>query len=288
MPRFYLRHFTDKCGQLCVYRRSNNSFFRTSPENVCMENNLYEVGDGDTASTGKKAGFLANYIENQLSEAEGRLAPYIEQLLDCCQNHDFSGDAFHEGRLSACILAANLIVRHPHMLNNERSGTSELTNAFLSKHKLTEHERWMLDQIGVGDNFDEVSELSIMQTLMFSDNPNVPFNRIYNAFADKDMTILEAPVGMAFITSCLPLYFVDINEEAYDFDIAYMPLSSNYAALFSTNMVAPRYGRLSIDEVVSFNAELLACNDLWESAMAHANGTLKAAVQQWRELERLG
>ncbi|MBP3866710.1 MAG: DUF4238 domain-containing protein [Eggerthellaceae bacterium] len=283
VPRFYLRHFTNTDGKLQVYRQGADAYFPTAPENICAENYLYEVrrlGFGEQDGNPER---LHNYIENQLAGSESRLAQLYEQLIHCCEKHDFETDEYHEGRLTACVLAANLIVRHPHFLESDRLGASELTKTFLATNAITDREQWMLEQIGIGDDLDMVSEIAIMQTLLLSGHPDVPFNRIYNAFADKRMTVIQAPVGMGFITTSMPLVLIGIDEDAYDFQVAYMPLSSKHAALFSTDEHVVEFGRASLDEVIQFNVALLT-NGFWDMAMSHAKGALEIPVRRWKEL----
>ena len=283
VPRFYLRYFTNPDGKLNVYRRDADAFFLSAPEGVCSENYLYEVRHLGFGEENSSPEFLRNYIENQMAGAESRLAPLYEQLIACCDNHEFRAETFHEGRLAACILAANLIVRHPRLLEGDRMGASELTKTFLAANKLTDQELWMLEQIGIGDDLDIVSEIAIMQTLLFSGHPDVPFTRIFNAFADKKATILQAPVGMSFITTSMPLDLIGIDEDAYNFRIAYMPLSSKYAVLFSSDDHAALFNKASFEETAQFNAALLA-NSFWDTAMAQAKGSLEIAVRRYKNL----
>ncbi|MBP3883770.1 MAG: DUF4238 domain-containing protein [Olsenella sp.] len=283
VPRFYLRHFTNPDGMLHAYRRDTDNYFLSAPEGVCTEKHLYEVRRLGFDEESSSPEFLHNYIENQLACAESRLAPLYEQLISCCDNHEFKAESFHEGRLAACILAANLIVRHPRFLEGDRLGASELTKTFLDTNRLTDQELWMLEQIGIRDDLDIVSEIAIMQTLLFSGHPDVPFTRIYNAFADKKVTIIQAPVGMSFVTTSMPLDLIGIDENAYDFQIAYMPLSSKYAVLFSSDEHVALFDKASLEEAAQFNTALLA-NSFWDTAMAQAKGSLEIAVRRHKNL----
>lgn len=285
VPRFYLRHFTNADGKLHAYRRDTDSVFSTRPEGVCAENYLYEVGIENNATIEECPEFLRNCIEGQLADVESRLAPFYERLIELCEGKDFAGRDFANGRLAACYLASNLIVRHPFMLAMNRKDSSELTKTFLAEHTLADDERIALEKAGLENRLDEVSEVAIMQTLLFSGYPNVPFNRIYNAFADKRMAIFEAPVGMAFITTSLPLCFEGVNEDAYDFEVAYMPLSSKYSAVFTTDESVMQYSKVNIECVAQNNFALLAQTGLWDTAMAHTRGALEAAVLHWKIME---
>lgn len=284
VPRFYLRHFTNPDGQLHVYRRGGDARFTTTPENVCAENYLYEVNLGDADDDEAVHALLDNYIEGQLASTEGRLAPYYDQLLQCCEEKTFEGKEFLDGRLAACFLAANIIVRHPLMLRADRANAPMVVEDVRAEGGITEQEQAALEQYGLGDKLETVTDLAIMQTLLFSDHPEVPFNRIYNALADKRMTIVEAPALMRFVTTSMPVYFLDIDEDNYAFDVAYMPLSYGYAALFTDDKNVRQFSKATIDEVVRFNAALLDGNDVWDVAVANASGALDVALREWKKL----
>lgn len=143
----------------------------------------------------------------------------------------------------------------------------------------------MLEQIGIGDNFDAVSEIAIMQALLLLDHQDTPFNRIRNAFARKKMAIVQAPTGTGFVTTSMPLDLIGIDEDAYDFQVAYMPLSSKYAALFSADKRVTAFGSASLEEIAQFNTELLA-NNLWDVAMSQAKEALEVAVSRWKSFEK--
>ncbi len=284
VPRFYLRHFTNNDGKLHAYRRDTGRTFIARPEGVCAKNYLYEVGNGKLDTEKESPELLCNYIEKQLAGAESKLAPLYEQFIACCDNRDFETESFHEGRLVACSLAANLIVRHPRLLERDRLSASELSKIFLATNKLTDHERWMLEQIGVGDRLDIVAEIAIMQTLLFSDHPDVPFTRIYNAFTNKKMSIIQAPAETSFITSSMPVYFLGIDEDNYDFDLAYMPLSYRYAALFTGNKKDRQFIKATIEGAIQYNVALLDGNDVWDVAVANARDTLDTALRELKLL----
>lgn len=286
VPRFYLRYFTNPDGQLHACRRENGTCFKTSPENVCAENYLYEVDlngvDGDEAAHA----LLDNYIERQLSGAEGRLAPFYKGLLRCCEEKTFEGKEFLDGRLAACILAANIIVRHPLMLRADRANAKKVVEDVEAEGGITDQEQAALEHYGLGEKLETVTDLAIMQTMLFSDHPDVPLNRIYNALADKRMTIVEAPALMRFITTSLPVYFLGIDECNYAFDVAFMPLSYRYAALFTDDKNVRQFSKATIEEAVQFNVALLDGNDVWDVAVANARGALDVAMWEWKKLRR--
>lgn len=282
VPRFYLRHFTNSAGKLEAYRRDDDKFFPTIPDNVCAENYLYEVRhDGFD----KNPAVLHNYIEDQLAGAEGRLSIPYDQLIACCDNRAFQGKAFLDGRLSACILAANLLVRHPLILEDERKKAGAIAERVIAQGGITEQEQKALERVGLEDDLEGVAEIAIMQASLFSDDSEIPFNRIYNALADKKMSIVEAPVGMGFITTSMPIDFVGTTEDSYEFTEAFMPLSSKYAAHFIDRADAPDVRRASPKEAVRYNTALLARGALWSTAMASTKVALETAVRNWKALQ---
>jgi hypothetical protein len=283
IPRFYLRQFTNAKGKLQVYRRGADSYFSAAPEGVCAENYLYEVKHLGFAESGNPEP-LHNYIENKLASEESYLAPLYDRLIGCCDRHDFATEEFNEGRLATCKIAANLMVRHPCLLEDDRLGARDLTKTFLADNELSEDEwRTLVSNFVGSDDIDVLSEAAIMQTLLLSEYPEVPSNRIYRAFANKKMMIIQAPVGISFITTSMPLVFVGIDEDAYDFRVAYMPLSSKYAAFFTVYERSASFVEASTEDVVRCNAAILTDNGFWDTAIAQTKESLKTAVREWRE-----
>lgn len=283
VPRFYLRHFTNSDGKLKAYRRNEDKYFTPTPDNVCAENYLYEVrynGFDDNPT------ITHNYIEDQLAGAEGRLSPLYDKLIACCNGRSFDGNDFLEGRLAACLLASSLLVRHPLILEDERKKASYIADKVLSEGGITEQERRVLEQVGLGDDLEGVAEIAIMQTALFSGDPEIAFSCLYHMLADKKMSIVQAPVGMGFITTCMPLDFVGVNESGSEFTEAYMPLSSKFAAHFTGNNNEPDIRRATLKEAVSYNTALLVRGALWNTAMAGTSVALETAVNNWKMLHQ--
>lgn len=279
VPRFYLRHFTNTDGKLHAFNRETKELFLAAPENVCAQNNLYEVRMKKAGSDGGGPSALANTIEVQLSGLEGRLAPLYEQLLSCCSSRVFKGEEYERGRHAACMLAANLIVRHPALLAADRAKNEEFAEEFLTEDKLSDQEQQILEQLGLKKDATAVAEIAIMQTLLLSGNSATPFFRIFDAFADKAMTIFEAPVGAWFITTSMPLGFEGIEEDAYDFETAYLPLSSKYAAFFTSRGGGIPFREATLKEVTQCNSALVADSAIWKTALSCAKGPLELAIR---------
>ena len=280
VPRFYLRHFTNDEGKFRAYRRAIGSYFTTAPENLCVENYLYDAKQIAHAKEEDK--YLSNYIDNKLAAAEGRLVPLFNQLIDCCEKRDFRTDKYHEGRLAACILAASLIVRHPCTLNQERDKSKELLKSML--YNATEQELDWLEHEGRRDYLEAICEIAIMWALLFSEESSTPLMHIYNSFAGMKMTVIQAPAEMEFVTASMPLNLFGIEEGSYEFQTAYLPLTSKYAALFTTSNEIIEFRELSIEETIDFNMMLLA-NDLWDTAVSRSERSLTAAVNKLQGLK---
>ncbi|MGI6535995.1 MAG: DUF4238 domain-containing protein [Eggerthellaceae bacterium] len=280
IPRFYLRRFTNSDGQLHAYRRDEGRSFITTPENVCAENYLYEVDLSKVKNSEAAHSHLDNCIENQLSGAEGRLAPLYEQLIQCCESKSFKSKEYLDGRLAVCLLAASIVVRHPAMLGEDRGYARELVKDVEANGGITEQEQAMLDQFGLGDNLEPIADITIMQTLLFSTYSNAPIQGIYQALADKRMTIVEAPISMRFITTSMPVYFLEVEEEPFCFNQAFIPLSYKYAAVFSDGETMPLFRKATIEEVIRFNVALLMSNDIWDVAVANSSGSINVALRE--------
>ena len=285
VPRFYLRHFADSTGKLHAFRQSpdGGNYFLSTPDNLCAENYLYEAGRRGFADNPEA---LHNVIESRLAFAEGQLSRAYELTIGCCEDGAFQGEKFLAGRHAVCLLAANMFIRHPLILGDERSKAEAIVEKVLAEGGITEQERLTLSQVGLDNDLEGVTEVAIMQTSLFSADPEIPINRIYNMLADKRMCVIEAPAGMGFITTSMPLAFKGISDDSYEFEEAYMPLSSKYAAHFTDYPNEPDIRRASIEDAVRYNTALLVLNGLWDTAMSGANVTLEVAVENWKMLSR--
>ena len=141
-----------------------------------------------------------------------------------------------------------------------------------------------LEQEGLDDYLEDICEIGIMQGLLFSGDRRTPLVRLCNSFAEKKMTVVQASTEMGFITASMPLNLFDIDVDAYDFQMAYLPLTSKYAALFTTSNEVVEFSELTVEETVDFNMMLLA-NDLWDTAVARSERSLTAAANKLQELK---
>lgn len=281
VPRFYLRHFADSSGQLHAYSRQKGSFFRTNCENLCSMRDLYEVEHADATGDATDRFYAQNLIEVKLSENESQISVCYSGLLQCCKDAILEGDAFRQGRQAVCKLASNLIVRHPATMLANRNRAREDSSNLLEDVVLTEEEKALLDWSGWNDDHEALAELSVSATLLFSEDSSVPANRISEAFLEKRFCILEAPIGSGFVTTSMPMFIIGPEDDSYDFDFAYMPLSSKYAALFTTDSSLESFYRLNVPHIELMNRLLLLNCRHWDVALSRKSDPLKHAVCDW-------
>lgn len=281
VPQFYLRHFADSSGQLHAYNKSNGVFYRTKVENVCSKRDLYEVRYSDTGANSDDRYYAQNLIESKLSEDESQISVSYSRLLECCKDATLEGDAFRQGRQAVCKLASSLIVRHPMAMLNDRNKAREDSSILLEDVVLTEEEKVLLDWSGWNGDYKALAELSAVATMLFSEDASVPANRIREAFLRKHVCILEAPIGSGFVTTSMPLSIVGPEDDPYDFSFAYMPLSSEYAALFTTDSSLEPLYRLDLPHIELMNClQLLNCEH-WDVVLSRGNGPLEHAIRDW-------
>lgn len=292
IPRFYLRHFVDSSGKLHVYNRENDAYYASSPADTCEEQYLYEVEYSQAPKVDTGRHFRPNEIENRLQVLEDKLAPPYEALFKFCDTLDFKAEEFQKSRAAICALAAHLLARHPLLLRDERERAEDFAQEF--KHdigSLSALEIERLEEAGWHGDFLALTEYAIIDTLLFSTDARVPTNRAYQAFLKKHLAVLEAPFGTPFITSSLPLDIVhdsgDVNS--YEFQVAYMPLSSKYAAFFSDGQEGTAtLQKLTPEAVKEYNTALLNDTDIWSLAIARAENPLRETVFRWKLTQSLG
>lgn len=281
LSRFYLKHFANPSGRLHVYRQESNSYFQAPPEKICGTRDLYEVRQSKEVDATES--FLAqNLIEKMLSEFESQLVPTYERLITCCKTGDFNGPEFQNGIRAICAFAANTIVRHPISIEPERTNATKLASVLKKELNLSDEEISMLKSAGWKEDYDALSELATLAVLLFSADEAVSINRIYNSFLNKSICILEAPLGMKFISTSLPIFIIGQDDNSYEFDYAYIPLSDTYAVLFTTNHAAPNHIKLDWTGLMRQNRLLLLnCLD-WSVAFSSVEGSLRRGIQDWK------
>ena len=283
VPQFYLRHFADSSGQLHAYSRQKGSFFRTNCENLCCMRDLYEVEHTDAAGDATDRFYAQNLIEVKLSEFENRIAPLYDRFLERQKEDQCEGEEYSDGKAAVCELAANIIVRHPISMRVDKKWSRETAEELLRNVHLTPYEFGLLDWSGWRGDSQAVVELAATATMLFSNDDNVPVNRIRKTFLEKSFSILRAPVGSGFVTTSMPMFIIGPEDDSYDFHLAYMPLSSEYAAVFSDGPLFPPFVRLDFSGTEFMNRVFLLNCEHWDVAISRGSGPLEHAVRDWSQ-----
>ena len=307
IPQFYLKHFADPKEMLCVYRQESDTFFHASPNRVCCKRDLYEVEHRVFPNDGGKHLFAHNSIERQLSGIEARIAPLFNRFIDCCNKNEIGSEGYNDGKLVVSALVANLLARHPISLSPERNDTAQRALEWKSHYELTPDEINLLDEIDWHGDYEALTELAIMEALLFSTDKRVPQRKMFEAFSKKKMTILKAPKFYSFVTTSLPIMIIGTENTDYHFDFAFFPLSSGYAALFSDDELGvggdgmdddqPSYWNqwlllngISSGEIIPldyawtthWNRMLLLNCASWDIALSRTMVPLERAVSEWK------
>ena len=223
-----------------------------------------------------------SYNEAKLSEDKSRISVPYTRLLRCCKDATLEGDTFRRGQQAACELVSNLIVRHPVAMQGDRRKAREESSLLQVDGVLTEEDRVLLDCSGWNGDHKALAELSAVATMFFSKDGSIPVNHIRETFLEKHFSILEAPIGSGFVTTSIPMFIIGPEDDSYDFDFAHMPLSSKYAALFTSDSSLESFHQLNFPHVELMNRLLLLNCEHWDVALSRENGPLKHAVHDWK------
>ena len=282
LPQFYLRHFANSSGQLHAHNRQKSSFFHTNCENLCSMRDLYEVEHADAKGDETDRFYAQNLIEVKLSEFENRIAPLYDHFLRRLKEGHLEREGHSDGKAAVCELAANIIVRHPISMRADKKWSREAAEELLRNVHLAPHEINLLDWSGWRGDFQAVVELAAAATMLFSNDDNVPVNRIRKAFLEKRFSILRAAVGSGFVTVSIPMFIIGPEDDSYDFHLAYMPLSNEYAAVFSDDVLLGSFNHLDFLGTELMNRLLMTNCMHWDVVMSKENGPLEHAVRDWR------
>ena len=281
VPQFYLKQFANTSGTLYACHLNSDTFFIAKPEKLCGKRDLYEVRYSTAAKGDTDEFFMQNLIESKLSEYERAISSKFKKLLDCCRYKRFDGKDFLDGRFATCELAANLVVRHPDVMNAERAQAQE-ASLLLEANLHNEFDLFMLNLADWHEDYQAISELAIEAAALFSPDGRVPVNQLIRYFNNKNLSLFEAPVGTTFITTSRPIAVIETKENSLDFGAAYMPLSDKYAALFHRGGDPVSFRRLSYQHVSYLNRLILSrCADD-DTAMSRTKASLQHSVQEWK------
>lgn len=273
VPRFYLRSFTNGSGYLNVVRRDAGGLkpvFRTKPENVCVENYLYEVRRREALF---EDGFVEKgVIEDTLGKIENDLAPAYRSLLSFLDSQKLPKGEGCVGLITRlAFLLAFFIVRNPKWLNEVRGNSSAHSVELLSSGFFTDEDILQMDLAGYGGEFEAIVELAYLDTALFRLDKGAPLYDLLVLLLDMDCLFYIAPEGSEFITSSLPVHAAWKDESDENPCGIYFPLSPRHAVVFRQRLKEDRYvsiTRIAAVEVDSFNRILMNGDRLWEFLIA--------------------
>ena len=86
-------------------------------------------------------------------------------------------------------------------------------------------------------------------------------------------------MGLGFITASIPIAIFGPEDDSYDFDLAYMPLTNKYAALFSADALLKPFAQLDFSRADLMNRSFLFNCKGWDVAMSRGSGPLELAIR---------
>ena len=145
----------------------------------------------------------------------------------------------------------------------------------------------LLNRITRDGGLEPLADAAIMNFTLLSGDSKAPAAQIKEALAKKRMNILQASGDMPFVSCSMPITFIDVNDDCSDFDIALLPLSSRYAALFDRKQGAGELELLTTEMTVQFNATILGSNEIWMTAFSCKEEALRAAMDYVEKYKRV-
>lgn len=178
---------------------------------------------------------------------------------------------------------------------------------WMSNYELTQEEIKLLDEVDWRGDYEALTELAIIATLLFSADKRVPQRKMFEAFSKKKMNVLKAPKFYSFVATSLPIMIIGPEDTGYHFDFAFFPLSSGYAALFSDDDLSVWSNGLDGDQLAYWkrwlllngvsSREIIALNYAWTThwnrmlllncaswdiALSKTMAPLERAVSEWK------
>lgn len=284
VPRFYLKYFADSNGRLHVFNRDEDKFYPSNVDNICSNRYLYEVERSRAIDTDASRFIHPNKIENDLSKIESCVSESYKAFIKCCEQGRLEGDDFLFGRFAVGFLFALLLERHPRTVEERRKSAADIARGYINEGRLTEAEAQRLKDRGLKGELVGLTEQFALQASLVSLLENPWIFRIFTRLNDMRLVIEEAPAGVEFVSTSLPIYVAGNSYGCRDFDPdrAYMPLSSRYAAFFVHEKGKTFLHRASIGDVLRYNELLLDSHSVWDVAFAKAKGPLERSVFDWR------
>lgn len=253
VPCFYLKAFTDKNGNLCVYDRRQDKFFSCKIENICCEKFLYETPwENANSQLGKY--ILTNSIEKQFAECEGAYSSLIKKIIKTCQS-PFNENALICNKQEKIMLAdfvANMLVRNPYILNQENLDL--VVSETMECSEIQEMD-WILKKMG-WNGIGSLIKKAYKNTLLVNKSEESTIGVIIKELCSLNFTFLISDT-QNFVTSNFPVVVetYDTEDEITHIKQAYLPLQPHVALLYSKNEnIRPYRNKIThITKVQKFN-----------------------------------
>lgn len=264
VPVFYLKHFCNSAMQLNVYDTEKGKFFYSAPENICVENYIYET-EFPSSYSGQKEFVDLNSIEKDFRKEEAVFAPLLDHLICICETNQPQRSLVcrkEEKRLLSEFVA-NLYLRNPYVFQ----GILERQYPVAELRK-TEIYKATADAFTKFDNM--IQELvdcnasHFVKRAMFK--PSItgsPAHEAVNRFLEMHPVFFRSS-SLSFITSSRPVVWILIKESEEEEEIGnaiFFPLSPKVLLMY-TDMPHARCNRnriveLSAEMVTEFNRDFL-------------------------------
>ena len=286
LPQFYLRSFVGEGQNFFVCQRHGGKLGKirkSKPKHECCGRYLYEVKRN---SSKQKNDYLeTGCIEKRLGECESRLAPCYRNLLTSLDKGSLSKTDSRTAVDDLVALIAFFIVRNPSWLNTVRNKADNLSKVLIKNDFLSKKDQDQLVKEGLSDELRAISELAIMDTVLFSMSEGAPLRELVELMGQMDCLFMKAVDGSEFITSSFPVYAAWEFTDDDDPTGIYFPLSPLYAAVLkmgkgNDRLVAIRSA--SAEEVDSLNRAMMNGNGAWELLVARDRGVLEELLKDYR------
>ncbi len=171
VPRFYLRTFIDKDGQLWTHDSDQDALRQTTPENTGYETNIY--------SPENENGSRIDFIEDNLAKIESIAASILPDLLACKKLE-------LEAKTNFAVFLATMFARSPAQLRQFAIYMGE-TADWMGAHSL-KHENQKKEELG---QLTEV-DVKVQELLQNKDNYKMDVDRRVGLLAFQQSKLLAA------------------------------------------------------------------------------------------------
>lgn len=218
IPIFIIKNFCNESGKVMVYDKKGRKNFFATPKEIFAENYLYEERLTDDYFS------RPNRIENDFASKESRWAALISQIIRNCDNKNNQNSfiATSSEKRELAEFAYNLFSRNPYNMEMmsgslEKAGMHDLHH-LLSKYGIGD-DRHLCKQFDLKFMFDDVNlQENFCKFLLES--------YLYVGYTNNDDICL----------SNYPLIIQNLNN----LYIAFLPLSSKYILIWSTQKIGKR------------------------------------------------